>query len=107
MSRPILAFGPEVLLVAMLAPSGTAGRLLQYAPLGIYQAHIAPGALAEAERLGRAGAGGRAVAEAEVLAFRAAIAELIAKDDAVPASAVQVGAPEAALEALLAGKDPA
>ena len=107
MSRPILAFGPDVLLAAMLAPSGSAGRLLQYAPLGIYQAHVAPDALAEAERLGRGGAGGRAVTEAEVLAFRAAIAELIAKDGAPPAGALRVGAPEAVLEALLAGKDPA
>jgi hypothetical protein len=81
--------------------------LLQYAPLGIYQAHIAMEALTEAERLGREGAAGRGVTEAEVMAFRAAIAELIAKDSATPAGAVKVGSPEAVLEALLAGKDPA
>ncbi|MDB5099062.1 MAG: hypothetical protein JWM80_3483 [Cyanobacteria bacterium RYN_339] len=106
MAKPIITFDTDVLVAALLAPSSPSARVLQLASLGIYEASVAPAALAEAERLGRAGVAGRGATEAEVLAFRGAIAEIL-KD--APAGAVRCGAtalpPERVLAALLEGAD--
>jgi hypothetical protein len=106
MSQPVIAFGADALLAALLAPSNAAGRLLQYAPLGIYQAVVAPAELARAEQWGREGVGGRVVSEAELLAFRAAIGELLATEDEAPGGATRCGVdgtlPEVLLASLLA-----
>jgi hypothetical protein len=100
----ILAFDPDVLLAALLAPTSPSARLLQLAPLGIYQPFIAQEALATAEAWAREGVGGRVVTEAELLAFRAAIGELLAKDATPPDGATRCGrtatTPEALLETL-------
>ena len=77
-----IAFEADALVAALAAPGGTTGRLLQVAALGLFKPVIAPDALAEAERLAREGVASRAITEAELLAFRAAIAPWVGADEA-------------------------
>jgi hypothetical protein len=71
-----VAIAADVLVAALLSPAGTSARLLQLGSLGIFQPIITGEALAEAEQHAREGVAGRMVTEGELLAFRAALAEL-------------------------------
>jgi hypothetical protein len=70
----LVAIDANVLLAALLGPVGTSARLLQLAALGVFRPLIGIDVLDEAERHARLGIGGRVVGDAELLAFRAAIA---------------------------------
>jgi hypothetical protein len=75
-SMPI-AIDANVLLSALLCPTGKSARLLQLAALGIFVPIIGTDVLSEAESHARLGIGGRVISDAELLAFRATIAAYV------------------------------
>lgn len=95
-----VAVDAGMLLAALACPGGTCQRLLHLAALGVWRPVVSAPVLDEAEGLARAGVAGHAVADAEWLAFRMAIAEFIRSDAERPAFASPA---EPALAAVLAG----
>jgi predicted nucleic acid-binding protein len=76
-ARVVVALDANVLVAAMLSPTGASRRLMHLAAMELFCPIITSEVLAEAERHFRKGIGGRIITDAEVEAYQAALAPLL------------------------------
>jgi predicted nucleic acid-binding protein len=94
---PVVAIDANVLIAALLVPTGACRRLMELALLGIFRPVITSEVLAEAERNCRVGIGGRVITDPEIAELRAALQPLLDQANLASSPIGRVAAEGAAL----------